>query len=77
MELVSIDDVQRHLSIKKAGLYSDVLEKMEPGMALRFKPGDWKMRTPLNLYFFGKYNRGGTKKISVRKIGLDYLVIRL
>lgn len=77
MEILARDVVEKCLSTKRSGLYSDVLEKMEAGMALRFKPGEWKMRTPLNLYFFGKYNRGGAKMVSVRKVGADYLVIRL
>lgn len=76
MEIIHKHEVQKCFAAQKAGLYSEVLEKMEQGMALRFRPGEWKMRTPLNLYFLGKYNRG-RKTVSVRKIGQDWLVVKL
>ena len=77
MVIVNQDEVQKCLAAQKAGLYSEVLERMEQGMALRFGPGEWKMRTPLNLYFLGKYNRGGMKNVSVRRVGQDWLVVKL
>ena len=76
MVIVNQDEVQKCLAAQKAGLYSEVLERMERGMALRFGPGEWQMRTPLPLYFLGKYNRG-KKTVSVRKVGQDWLVVNL
>ena len=76
MQVIERDEVQKCLAAQKAGLYSEVLERMEQGMALRFGPGEWQMRTPLPLYFLGKYNRG-RKTVSVRKVGQDWLVVKL
>jgi len=76
MQVIERDEVQKCLAAQKAGLYSEVLERMECGMALRFGPGEWSMRTSLPLYFLGKYNRG-KKTVSVRKVGQDWLVVKL
>ena len=78
MEILTKEQVSRIVEAKKAGEFTQAINQLEPGAALRISPQEFKMRfdTSIPHYFLGKYNRG-QKMVSCMRFGDYYYVIKL
>lgn len=76
MEIVSQDYVNRIVAAKKAGEFAEIINRLEPGSALRIVMQEWKKRTQIPFYFLGKFNKH-RKTVSVLKHGDSYYIIKL
>ena len=79
MEIVSQPAVQKLLEEKSRGAYAALIEQLQPGTALKIHPSEWTGRKEsLQHFFLSRFNKGGERKVSVRRLNDNcYYVIKL
>lgn len=78
MELIA-PEVYKKLMSSKA-LYSGIIEKLPTGAAMKLHKSEWQAhsrRESCQHYFWRVYNKGGKRKISIRKLNEDYYIVKL
>lgn len=71
MEIVSPEEVKQKLDKRIRGEYTDAIEQLPIGAALKINPHTWPRRESIYHYFLVRY----PKRISVRKLGDGYYYV--
>lgn len=77
MEIICAQEVEKAIRTNTAGEYSSAISQLEKGAALKLRFSEWRRKTPPSYYFLSKYNKGGKKIVSVRRIKDYFLVIKI
>lgn len=71
IEIIPSQEIKEKLERKMRGEYTDAIEQLPIGAALKINPHTWPRRESIYHYFLVRY----PKRVSVRKLGDGYYYV--